>query len=72
MVEKKKESYGASLHNKFSADGEEFYKQTLARLQSIQKHLETAPRSGRLRGKVCVVTGVGSLKGIGCVMLSVS
>jgi len=45
--------------------GEEFYKKTIARLEKIQSHLETAPRGLRLKGKVCVVTGVGSPKGIG-------
>jgi len=40
------------------------YEQTLRRLQKIQDHL-SRPRSNRLKGKVCIVTGVGSLKGIG-------
>ncbi|KAG8829645.1 hypothetical protein FRC17_006233, partial [Serendipita sp. 399] len=40
------------------------YEQTLRRLEKIQKHLER-PRGDRLRGKVCIITGVGSLKGIG-------
>lgn len=44
---------------------EEQYKRTVARLQRIQGHLATTPRAGRLAGKVCIVTGVGSLKGIG-------
>jgi len=48
-----------------SAGGEDFYKQTVFRLQKIQSHLETAPRGSRLQGKVCIITGVGSLKGIG-------
>ncbi|CDO76021.1 hypothetical protein BN946_scf184665.g13 [Trametes cinnabarina] len=47
------------------SSGDDFRKRTLARLDSIKSHLQTAPRSGRLRGKVCVITGVGSLKGIG-------
>ncbi|CAO1622971.1 unnamed protein product [Sympodiomycopsis kandeliae] len=38
---------------------------TLRRLEVIQKHLESVPRSGRLAGKVAIVTGVGSLTGIG-------
>jgi hypothetical protein len=42
------------------------YEQTLRRLQRIQDHL-SRPRSNRLKGKVCIVTGVGSLKGIGSV-----
>ncbi|KAI0661436.1 NAD-P-binding protein [Cubamyces menziesii] len=44
---------------------DDFRKRTLARLDSIRSHLQTAPRTGRLSGKVCVITGVGSLKGIG-------
>ncbi|KAG9039875.1 hypothetical protein FS842_003104, partial [Serendipita sp. 407] len=40
------------------------YEQTLRRLEKIQKHLER-PRGDRLKGKVCIITGVGSLKGIG-------
>ncbi|KIJ51436.1 hypothetical protein M422DRAFT_158636 [Sphaerobolus stellatus SS14] len=44
---------------------EEFYKKTVARLDKIQNHLKTAPRTGRVKGKVCIITGVGSLKGIG-------
>ncbi|KZV95961.1 NAD(P)-binding protein [Exidia glandulosa HHB12029] len=48
-----------------SLSPEEQYKRTLTRLQRIQGHLKTTPRGGRLQGKVCIVTGVGSLKGIG-------
>jgi hypothetical protein len=44
---------------------QEHYKRTVTRLARIQSHLATAPRTGKLRGKVAVVTGVGSLKGIG-------
>ncbi|CAG8686702.1 12789_t:CDS:2 [Acaulospora colombiana] len=40
------------------------YAQTLRRLQVIQNHL-SLPRQGRLKDKVCIITGVGSLKGIG-------
>lgn len=47
--------------------GEEFVAQTRARLETIKTHLETAPRSGKLKGKICVITGAGSLKGIGSV-----
>ena len=63
--QQKKLSYGAVLHNKVGADNETFFKRTVARLETIQNHLKTTPRSGRLQGKVCVITGVGSLKGIG-------
>ncbi|OBZ68037.1 3-oxoacyl-[acyl-carrier-protein] reductase FabG [Grifola frondosa] len=45
--------------------GDEFYKRTVARIEKIQSHLDTTPRGTRLKGKVCVITGVGSLKGIG-------
>ncbi|KAI0093179.1 NAD-P-binding protein [Irpex rosettiformis] len=65
MSEQKKLSYGAVLHNKVSSDDEAFFKRTVARLETIQNHLKTTPRSGRLRDKVCIITGVGSLKGIG-------
>ncbi|KAI0364451.1 NAD-P-binding protein [Pilatotrama ljubarskyi] len=44
---------------------DDFRKRTLARLDSIKSHLQTAPRGSRLKGKVCVITGAGSLKGIG-------
>ena len=49
------------------ADQQEAYKRTLARIEKIQAHLSTAPRGTRLKDKVCIITGVGSLKGIGCV-----
>ncbi|EKM53923.1 uncharacterized protein PHACADRAFT_257429 [Phanerochaete carnosa HHB-10118-sp] len=55
----------ANLRTKNSGNSDEFYKRTLARLQKIQTHLETAPRARRLKDKVCIVTGAGSLKGIG-------
>jgi len=35
------------------------------RLARIQSHLATAPRTGKLKGKVAIITGAGSLKGIG-------
>ncbi|KAI0297143.1 sex determination protein tasselseed-2 [Russula brevipes] len=41
------------------------HKRTVARIAGIQSHLATAPRSGKLRDKVVIITGVGSLKGIG-------
>lgn len=41
------------------------YDATLRRLAHIQSHLTRRPRSGRLNGKVCIVTGAGSLTGIG-------
>ena len=45
--------------------GEEAYKRTVTRLQKIQSHLDTTSRGNRLKDKVCIITGVGSLKGIG-------
>ncbi|KAI9463618.1 sex determination protein tasselseed-2 [Lactarius psammicola] len=41
------------------------YNRAVTRLAEIQSRLATAPRTGKLRGKVAVITGVGSLKGIG-------
>jgi hypothetical protein len=52
--------------------GEEFAAQTRARLETIKTHLETVPRSGKLKGKTCVITGAGSLKGIGSAQLPIS
>lgn len=40
-------------------------KTTLARLQSISNHFKDTKGSNRLKDKVIIVTGVGSLKGIG-------
>lgn len=45
---------------------DDHYKRTLARIDQIQTHLARTPRGTRLKGKVCIITGVGSLKGIGC------
>lgn len=41
------------------------YAATLQRLERIRNHLDTRPRSGRLAGKVAIITGCGSLTGIG-------
>ncbi|GJN92690.1 hypothetical protein Rhopal_005725-T1 [Rhodotorula paludigena] len=38
---------------------------TLARLDQVRTHFEQHPASGRFRNKVGIVTGTGSLKGIG-------
>ncbi|CAK5281586.1 unnamed protein product [Mycena citricolor] len=43
----------------------DFYESTKSRIQKIQSHLAESPRGSRLKGKVCIITGVGSLKGIG-------
>ncbi|TFY83015.1 hypothetical protein EWM64_g1006 [Hericium alpestre] len=50
---------------KQQASLEEQYKRTVARIESIQSHLKQTPRGTRLQGKVGVITGVGSVKGIG-------
>jgi hypothetical protein len=47
--------------------GEQSAAHTRARLDTIRTHLEVAPRTGKLKGKTCVITGTGSLKGIGSV-----
>ncbi|KAF8894947.1 hypothetical protein CPB84DRAFT_1825889 [Gymnopilus junonius] len=44
---------------------EEHHATTRARLHQIQSQLDNAVRAGKLKGKVCIITGVGSLKGIG-------
>ncbi len=41
------------------------YAVTLERLDRIRNHLDKRPRSGRLAGKVAIITGCGSLAGIG-------
>ncbi|KAF8322722.1 NAD(P)-binding protein [Clavulina sp. PMI_390] len=47
------------------AAGKVAYERTVARLSKIRKQVEEAPRTGSLKGKVCIITGVGSMKGIG-------
>ncbi|KAJ7076380.1 hypothetical protein B0H15DRAFT_864346 [Mycena belliarum] len=47
------------------ANLQQFYENTKARIQKIQSHLANSPRGIRLKDKVCIITGVGSLKGIG-------
>ena len=44
---------------------EEHYTTTKARIEKIQSQLDSATRGDKLKGKVCIITGVGSLKGIG-------
>ncbi|KAI5123637.1 hypothetical protein M0805_001670 [Coniferiporia weirii] len=53
------------MSSKSSAAANEAYEKTLARIDRIKSHLKSAPRSCRLQDKVCIITGVGSLKGIG-------
>ncbi|KAH7888411.1 NAD(P)-binding protein [Phlebopus sp. FC_14] len=49
----------------FSPSAEEHYQRTLTRIEQIQSHLKNSPRGIRLKGKTCIITGVGSLYGIG-------
>lgn len=44
---------------------DEALKATVARIEKIQSQLKDAPRGIKLKDKVCIITGVGSLKGIG-------
>ena len=46
---------------------EDLHKITVARIQKIQSQLANAPRGIRLKDKVCIITGVGSMHGIGYV-----
>ncbi|KAH9831269.1 uncharacterized protein C8Q71DRAFT_783530 [Rhodofomes roseus] len=46
------------------AEGD-FAKRTAARLEQIQTQLKAKPRGYRLKGKVGIITGVGSMVGIG-------
>lgn len=47
---------------------EEHHQRTLLRIKQIQSHLSNSPRGQRLKGKTCVITGVGSLHGIGWIL----
>lgn len=61
-----------SAYSKVAAkkvDADDHLKRTRARIQQIQSHLSKTPRGSRLKGKVCVITGVGSMKGIGYVSI---
>jgi len=55
----------ASSASAKAAAAEAAYAKTAARLQHISGHLARTPRGSQLSGKVCIITGVGSLKGIG-------
>lgn len=41
------------------------YERSVARLKKVAKQVEDASRGESLKGRVCIITGVGSLKGIG-------
>lgn len=43
----------------------EAHGKTVKRIEKIRSQLEHAPRGSKLKDKVCIVTGVGSMKGIG-------
>ncbi|KAG6378247.1 hypothetical protein JVT61DRAFT_13953 [Boletus reticuloceps] len=43
----------------------EHHQRTLTRIEQIQSHLKKTSRGQRLSGKVCIITGVSSLHGIG-------
>ncbi|KAF8622694.1 hypothetical protein AX15_006792 [Amanita polypyramis BW_CC] len=43
----------------------EAYKATVARIEKIQSQLKDTPQGVKLKDKVCIITGVGSMKGIG-------
>jgi hypothetical protein len=49
--------------NKAQAD----HAKTAERLKRIQNQVSGGPRGGTLKDKVCIITGAGSMKGIGCV-----
>lgn len=44
---------------------EEHLRRTQARLEQIRSQFVQSPRGSKLKDKVCIITGVGSLKGIG-------
>jgi NAD(P)-dependent dehydrogenase (short-subunit alcohol dehydrogenase family) len=46
-------------------DQSEAFRAMQRRLELIQRHLERKNRSGRMAGKVCIITGAGSPTGIG-------
>lgn len=50
-------------------DKKDFTKIANARLDSIRSQFTQSPRAGKLKNKVCIITGVGSLKGIGYVFV---
>ncbi|PFH50912.1 hypothetical protein AMATHDRAFT_75301 [Amanita thiersii Skay4041] len=56
-------SYAKVKQNQSS--NEDAYKTTVARIERIHSQLANAPRGLRLKDKVCIITGVGSMKGIG-------
>lgn len=53
--------------NAATVAAEAAYKRTVARLAVITKQFTGGPCGTKLKGKVAIITGVGSLKGIGYV-----
>lgn len=47
------------------SDDSAAYEATQSRLSQIQRHFTAVQDGGRLKDKVCILTGVGSVKGIG-------
>ncbi|KAF5370839.1 hypothetical protein D9758_001976 [Tetrapyrgos nigripes] len=64
MADKPKSTMYDNTRQKQSVS-DEFLKSTLSRISKIQAHLDSTPRGVRMKGKVCIITGTGSLKGIG-------
>ena len=60
-------AYNQMATNDKKQGGGESFQRTMARIRTIQSHLSREPRGHKLSGKVCVITGVGSKKGIGWV-----
>jgi hypothetical protein len=58
-------AYDKARSQQKTAEGH--YATTKARIEKIQSQLDNSARGDKLRGKVCIITGVGSLKGIGYV-----
>jgi hypothetical protein len=62
----------SSIGSKKSGSDQEHYKRTVARIEGIQSHISKSPRRMRLKDKVYVITGVGSMKGIAILGTGVS
>ncbi|KAF9051230.1 sex determination protein tasselseed-2 [Hymenopellis radicata] len=56
-------SYNSTTPQKASMEA--FTKKTNARIEQIRSQFCKTPRGMKLKNKVCIITGVGSLKGIG-------
>lgn len=52
-------------YTRAKVDDADTFSKTQQRLARIQEHFRSAPRGEKLKGKVCIITGVGSMKGIG-------